>query len=129
MNCFYHTDKPAIGLCKSCHKGLCGECVTETNGSIACKGRCETDVDAVEKVIRHSVKVFENRESMRRPKTTFLAQFLIALGLTTAIVSLLLGEPRIVVMGGAVIFLAGVLVRTVNKAIIKKAMDNVTGDT
>jgi hypothetical protein len=37
MNCFYHPDKPAIGLCKYCQRGLCIDV-------IACKHRHEDEV-------------------------------------------------------------------------------------
>jgi hypothetical protein len=45
MNCFNHKDKPAIGLCKSCGKGLCGDCLTEVPNGLACKDSCEDRVE------------------------------------------------------------------------------------
>ncbi len=50
MNCFNHRDKPAIGLCKSCGKGLCGDCLTELPNGLACKGSCEKRVDALNRI-------------------------------------------------------------------------------
>jgi hypothetical protein len=47
MNCFNHRDKPAVGLCKSCGKGLCGDCLTELPHGLACKDSCEERVNAV----------------------------------------------------------------------------------
>jgi hypothetical protein len=47
MNCFNHRDKPAIGICKSCGKGLCGDCVAELPNVLACKDSCEKQVDLI----------------------------------------------------------------------------------
>lgn len=42
MNCFYHRDVVALGVCRNCQRGICTECIAEVvpNG-IACAGRCE----------------------------------------------------------------------------------------
>ena len=45
MNCFNHRNIPAIGLCKSCGKGLCEDCAAELATGIACKAACENAVD------------------------------------------------------------------------------------
>ncbi len=50
MNCFNHRDKPAIGLCKSCGKGLCGDCLKELPNRLACKGPCEKQADILSRV-------------------------------------------------------------------------------
>ena len=52
MNCYYHPDRPAVGICKHCQRGLCAEdaaLVPSTtlrpgDDSLACKGRHETEV-------------------------------------------------------------------------------------
>ena len=44
MNCYNHRDKPAVGLCKSCGRAVCGDCIAEVDRSIACKGECEDRV-------------------------------------------------------------------------------------
>lgn len=43
MNCFYHPSSPAVGLCKSCQRGLCPECAVELPRGLACRERCEED--------------------------------------------------------------------------------------
>jgi hypothetical protein len=47
MNCFYHPQIVAVALCKNCNKGLCTECVAALENGVACKGRCEKQVQAV----------------------------------------------------------------------------------
>lgn len=37
MKCYNHHDRDAFGICKSCGKGLCLECLKEENGTILCK--------------------------------------------------------------------------------------------
>jgi len=44
VNCFYHPNKPAIGLCKHCQRGLCSECAAFVDDSLACKNRHEIQV-------------------------------------------------------------------------------------
>ncbi len=61
MKCFYHNNKDAIGICKNCSKGLCKECVTEIDKSIACKNKCEMDVKLINRMMMASMKVIEAR--------------------------------------------------------------------
>jgi sulfite exporter TauE/SafE len=44
MNCFYHPDSPAIGVCKYCQRGLCSECAAIIDDVVACKNRHEDEV-------------------------------------------------------------------------------------
>jgi hypothetical protein len=46
MNCFNHTDRPAIGICKSCGKGLCRECMAETRTALLCGDSCAPRIRA-----------------------------------------------------------------------------------
>jgi len=47
MRCFYHQDREAVGGCKSCGKGLCAECAVNLGKGLACRDRCEPDVQAL----------------------------------------------------------------------------------
>ena len=44
MNCYYHPDQPAVGVCKHCQRGLCAEDAALVDDSLACKGRHENEV-------------------------------------------------------------------------------------
>jgi hypothetical protein len=57
MNCFNHTDQPAIGICKSCGKGLCRACITEVPNGIACKNHCEARVVMINQMVDARKKV------------------------------------------------------------------------
>jgi hypothetical protein len=48
VNCFYHPNQPAIGICKHCQRGLCFDCAADEGGSLACKDRHEDQVRALE---------------------------------------------------------------------------------
>jgi hypothetical protein len=45
MNCYRHPDQPAVGICLVCGRGLCAECAVEIGPLIACRQRCETEVE------------------------------------------------------------------------------------
>ena len=51
MNCFNHRDVPAVGLCKSCGKALCGDCVAELTNGLACRDACEERVNMINRII------------------------------------------------------------------------------
>src|SRR5574341_34807 len=44
MVCYYHPDKPAVGLCKYCQRGLCTDDAALVDDALACKGRHEEQV-------------------------------------------------------------------------------------
>jgi hypothetical protein len=55
MNCYYHQDKPAIGLCKYCQRGLCSECAALAGDSLACKGLHENQVRDMEALMQKNI--------------------------------------------------------------------------
>jgi sulfite exporter TauE/SafE len=50
VNCYYHPDQPAVGLCKHCQRGLCSDCAADADGSLACKDRHEKQVRAIDEL-------------------------------------------------------------------------------
>jgi len=48
MNCYYHPNQPAVGLCKHCQRGLCIACAADAEGSLACIDRHEEQVRALD---------------------------------------------------------------------------------
>lgn len=55
MNCYYHPDKPAIGLCKHCQRGLCSECATLIDDVLACKDKHKGQVRALEEMTKQDI--------------------------------------------------------------------------
>lgn len=55
MVCFYHPDKPAIGLCKYCQRGLCSDCAISVEDVLACKGRHAEQVHMLEEMTKQNI--------------------------------------------------------------------------
>ena len=55
MNCFYHPDKPAVGLCKHCQRGLCTDCAKVVEDVLACKDRHEEQVHELLELTRQDI--------------------------------------------------------------------------
>lgn len=51
MNCYYHPDQPAVGLCKHCQRGLCSDCAADVDGSLACRERHEEQVRSTDALV------------------------------------------------------------------------------
>ena len=55
MNCYYHSEKPAVGLCKYCQRGLCSDCAAPAGDSLACKGLHEEQVRGMETLMQRNI--------------------------------------------------------------------------
>jgi len=53
MNCFNHSDTPAVAYCRACGKALCGECKRTAQGTIFCDEHAPAA--AVEGAIRQAI--------------------------------------------------------------------------
>ncbi|MEO6034994.1 MAG: hypothetical protein ABIQ35_07055 [Verrucomicrobiota bacterium] len=61
MNCFYHPQVTALGICRNCQKGLCVDCLVDLNNGLACKNRCEREVTEIVAMINRSKKAYEDQ--------------------------------------------------------------------
>jgi hypothetical protein len=57
MNCFNHTESAASGICKSCGRALCKECMVDVGGSISCSGECEERVKILNEMIESNSQI------------------------------------------------------------------------
>ncbi len=57
MNCFYHQDVAAIGICKACSKGLCSTCAADLEFGLACTGRCEDQVRRLNQLVERNMRI------------------------------------------------------------------------
>lgn len=55
MNCYYHPNQPAVGLCKHCQRGLCLDCAADVDDSLACKDRHEEQVTGLNILVRRNL--------------------------------------------------------------------------
>jgi hypothetical protein len=53
--CYYHPDRPALGLCKYCQRGLCSDCAANAGDSLACKGLHEEQVRSMELLMQKNI--------------------------------------------------------------------------
>lgn len=54
MKCFYHPEADAVAICKNCNRGLCPGCAADLDNGLACRGRCEAEVQSLLEVQRRS---------------------------------------------------------------------------
>jgi hypothetical protein len=62
MRCFNHHDRPAIGTCKECCKGLCTECAADLGHGLACKGQHESMVETLNTMITRNATAYSAAE-------------------------------------------------------------------
>jgi hypothetical protein len=51
MKCFRHQTKDAVGVCKSCSKGLCEHCAVDHGIGLSCSDSCEAQVHKLNSAI------------------------------------------------------------------------------
>ena len=55
MVCYYHPERPAVGLCKYCQRGVCQECAAQAGDSLACRGLHEEQVRTMETLMQRNI--------------------------------------------------------------------------
>ena len=74
MKCYNHHDRDAFGICKSCGKGLCLDCLKETEMGLVCKdsSHCEELLS----IVNYSYNVMKKQAfSKKRKWLIFFAGF------------------------------------------------------
>ena len=71
LNCYYHPNQPAVGQCKHCQRGLCLDCATDVDGSLACKDRHEEQVRALDILTTRNMLQTERIGSVYRRNAVF----------------------------------------------------------
>jgi hypothetical protein len=66
MNCFNHRTSPALGICKSCGKGVCQGCVEDTGNGLACRDSCEARVRLLTRLVDNNARVMKTANSQTR---------------------------------------------------------------
>lgn len=64
MKCFYHAERDAVGICKSCQRALCHDCAADLGKGIGCKNRCEEDVRQLIQLVDSGIQ--------QQPATNFI---------------------------------------------------------
>ncbi len=99
MDCFNHPDRSAVGVCKSCGRGLCHDCAVDSPNGLSCKG-CEVRVQLMNQIIDSNAKVL----SVARSQARFGASLLILIGVAMLILALwsqvLRGDVLVIILFG-----------------------------
>jgi hypothetical protein len=61
MNCFEHPQKPALGTCTYCGRGLCRDCTAVVQGKLACRGSCEGEIQRARQFLQKSERAMDQR--------------------------------------------------------------------
>jgi len=106
MRCFYHRDFDAVGVCKSCGRGLCPECAVIMDRGLACRGHCEADVQELTTLIKRNISMSPIVDSSirgARRSRLFYAAFYLAMGVIFIGFSVKTDIPYFLVFGGLII--------------------------
>ena len=71
MHCFNHPDQEAVGICKSCQRGLCPKCVTDLGHGLACKDKHEKEVSTIQTIVNQSAKIHATTPKTRNAAPLF----------------------------------------------------------
>src|SRR4030095_7607907 len=81
MLCFYHSSIEAVAICKNCSRGVCRDCAAEFPNSIACKNRCEAEVEAVNQLINRGKTSYQKTSSAYSRNAIIYVMFAAAFGI------------------------------------------------
>jgi hypothetical protein len=56
MQCFAHPNESAVGLCKSCGKGVCRSCAIQLDRGLACSEQCKPFTEALSRLQLTSIR-------------------------------------------------------------------------
>lgn len=73
MRCYYHHDVDAVAVCKSCSRGLCSSCAADVGNGMACRNRCEAEVQAINDIIRRNKTAYEKTHGAYARTAVFYA--------------------------------------------------------
>jgi hypothetical protein len=65
MECYYHREVSAVGICKSCHKGVCEQCAVDVGSGLACRGECEHVVSSLNEYIKRNIDMMTNVRNLQ----------------------------------------------------------------
>ncbi len=55
MKCFSHNDIDAIGCCSNCNRGVCKDCIVETDNRIYCSSKCRIEKEQIDKYVKWNI--------------------------------------------------------------------------
>jgi len=71
VNCFNHRTASAVGICKSCGKGVCPACASDTGHGLACLDSCEDRVALLGRMVDNNARVLRAANAQTRSSGLF----------------------------------------------------------
>ena len=65
MKCFNHSTVEAVGICRSCGRSLCHDCITEVGLSCSCKNRCESVVATMNDLVERGATAYQKSSMLQ----------------------------------------------------------------
>jgi hypothetical protein len=72
VQCFSHRDLAAVGICRSCGKGLCPGCAREVERGIVCSDPCADHASTQLAIVERAKRVYSIGERPRIPIASWL---------------------------------------------------------
>ncbi len=102
MECFYHESQSAVGICKSCQRGLCRTCAVEVKNGIACSGACEAEAEKLDRLVQQSESMSTEAVKLTNSVSMLSVElFNFVLGLIFAGMGLYLNNRLLLILGSA----------------------------
>lgn len=112
MKCYYHGEVDAVGICKSCSKGLCRDCAVDLGKGLACESCKQDEIDLITTIDRN-IKMGSNYKNIRKNGIAQFA-FLLIMGGTFLGTGIYYGKTFSITMGSVfVLYSFYILWRTV----------------
>jgi hypothetical protein len=71
MRCFSHHDIAAIGICRTCGKGLCPACAREIDRGIVCSDACAESTRVSQEIVERAKRVYSIGARPKIPLATW----------------------------------------------------------
>lgn len=106
MECYHHRGVSAVGICKSCSRGICRECAIEVTNGIACPGECANEAEKLDSLIKESEGAAREGAKLAKSINIFsIEMFNIVLGLVFGGVGIYESRVWMLLLGAAFVIL------------------------
>lgn len=118
MKCFTHQQVDALGVCRSCLKGVCVDCAIDIGDGIACRDSCEEKAKEIVNVLQTSIGA---QKDFKKRGVYLFPLFCVSLGLVFMVSSYYArGWINFLSVSGAIFALFGIAMLWLNRRHAKR---------